>query len=79
MSKNVYSSWAKEEEGEKKSLRITNELSVQQPCDYIIALGALNPTYVHRLTITTKVTVIYQHHCHWSLIEVVYCWDKSKK
>lgn len=53
VSKNVYSSWAKEEEGEKQSLCITNELSVQQPCDYIIALGALNPTYVHRLTITT--------------------------
>lgn len=38
---------------------ISNELSIQQFQHYIIPLGTLNYSNVHRLTITTKVTVIY--------------------
>lgn len=53
-------------EEQEKRLPISSGLSIQQSRCYIIPLGTMNSTKVHRLTITTKVTVIHQYyyyHC----------------
>lgn len=58
---------------QQKRLPINSGFSIQQFRHYIIPTGTLNSTNVHRLTITTKVTVIYQYNYQYNQYNII--WD----